>query len=278
MQINAYVTPPENQGFAAHYDNHDVFVLQIAGTKRWRIHEPVLRDPLPDQKWEQRRGEVAARAAEEPLLDTVLAPGDALYLPRGYLHSATALGELTIHLTVGVHPVTRYALARELLEAATADPALRESLPMGAELADPGVLSAHLAATARALAGFAEHGVDAHADRVADRVATMLAAGTRPEPLAPLAQGAAAATLTPTTALRARAGLRYTLRASEDAVVLKVIDRTVSLPANVATALKGVLSGEPFAVSELAGLDPAEQLVLARRLLREGVLVPVTDR
>ena len=52
------------------------------------MHEPVLVDPLPDQDWEKRRDEVAARAAEAPLIDTVLEPGDALYLPRGYLHSA----------------------------------------------------------------------------------------------------------------------------------------------------------------------------------------------
>ena len=37
VQINAYITPPENRGFAAHYDTHDVFVLQVAGSKRWTI-------------------------------------------------------------------------------------------------------------------------------------------------------------------------------------------------------------------------------------------------
>src|SRR6478672_2599413 len=49
VQINAYITPPENQGFAAHYDTHDVFVLQIAGSKKWTIHAPVIDDPLPNQ-------------------------------------------------------------------------------------------------------------------------------------------------------------------------------------------------------------------------------------
>jgi len=38
VQINAYVTPPQNRGFAPHYDVHDVFVLQIAlNTIRWRL-------------------------------------------------------------------------------------------------------------------------------------------------------------------------------------------------------------------------------------------------
>ncbi|MEP7020508.1 MAG: cupin domain-containing protein, partial [Pseudonocardiales bacterium] len=41
VQINAYVTPPQNQGFAPHYDVHDVFVLQVAGCKRWTMHSPV---------------------------------------------------------------------------------------------------------------------------------------------------------------------------------------------------------------------------------------------
>ena len=64
MQINAYITPPENQGFAAHYDTHDVFVLQVAGSKRWTIHAPVLEHPLPGQTWEQRKPAVAARAKQ----------------------------------------------------------------------------------------------------------------------------------------------------------------------------------------------------------------------
>jgi NAD(P)-dependent dehydrogenase (short-subunit alcohol dehydrogenase family) len=42
-QVNAYITPPSSRGFSPHYDVHDVFVLQVAGEKHWRIHEPVLR-------------------------------------------------------------------------------------------------------------------------------------------------------------------------------------------------------------------------------------------
>src|SRR6266581_2586433 len=88
VQINAYVTPPQNQGFAAHYDVHDVFVLQVAGRKRWTIHPAVVEAPLDNQPWEQFRAQVAARAAEPSLIDIVLAPGDALYLPRGTIHAA----------------------------------------------------------------------------------------------------------------------------------------------------------------------------------------------
>ncbi|MEP7179644.1 MAG: cupin domain-containing protein, partial [Pseudonocardiales bacterium] len=63
-QVNAYITPPQNQGFAPHYDVHDVFVLQVAGRKNWTMHRPVVSDPLADQPWETRRAEVAARVDE----------------------------------------------------------------------------------------------------------------------------------------------------------------------------------------------------------------------
>ena len=123
LQVNAYLTPAGNKGFATHYDTHDVFVLQVDGTKRWRIHEPVLPDPLERQAWGGRKDEVTATADGPPALDVVLAPGDALYLPRGWLHSAEAQGERSLHLTIGVRALTRYALVEELLGLAVRGPA-----------------------------------------------------------------------------------------------------------------------------------------------------------
>ena len=41
-----------------------------------------------------------------PVIDTVLSAGDALYLPRGWVHSAQALDTTSIHLTIGVSAVT----------------------------------------------------------------------------------------------------------------------------------------------------------------------------
>src|SRR6478609_4195455 len=170
VQINAYITPPENQGFAAHYDTHDVFVLQIAGSKRWTIHRPVIDDPLPTQTWEHRRAQVAARATETPLIDAVLRPGDALYLPRGFLHSAVAQGEVSIHLTVGVHPLTAYDLAREMIVAAATDRELRRSLPMGVDVTDPMAMREHVESAAKRLSVAVAQAGAADLDRVARRV------------------------------------------------------------------------------------------------------------
>jgi bifunctional lysine-specific demethylase and histidyl-hydroxylase NO66 len=230
----------------------------------------VVADPLDNQPWENYRDAVAARAQEEPLLDCVLAPGDALYLPRGTIHAADALGETSIHLTIGVHPVTRYQLARQLLDAAQDEPALRASLPMGVDLSDPDVLAPHLAATVQALV---EQVAATGPDRIAQRIGDRLMELTRPEPIGPLAQLRAAEALDADMPLRLRAGLRHRWTEDPEQITLTVLGRTLTLPSGAAPALKTVLAGEPFRARDLPGLDAEEQLTLARRLLREGVIV-----
>jgi hypothetical protein len=48
--INMYFTPPGSRGFDPHFDYEDVFIVQVAGVKRWRVWEPdpdVGQDRLP---------------------------------------------------------------------------------------------------------------------------------------------------------------------------------------------------------------------------------------
>jgi hypothetical protein len=269
-QINAYITPPQNQGFAPHYDLHDVFVLQVSGRKQWRVHAPVVDAPLDDQPWEKFRDQVSARAREAPLIDTVLAPGDALYLPRGTIHSAQAMHETSIHLTVGVHPLSRHHLVRQLLDLAQDDPRLRTSLPMGVDLADPAVLAAELSDTVAALHDRLD--TIAAAD-VARRIGTELMKRTRPAPLGPLAQLTAAGGLAANSTLRLRAGLRARLESDGATTRLVFVDRSVVLRHSSTDAIKVMLTGAPFTPSVLPGLDGDEQLTVCRQLLREGVVV-----
>lgn len=269
VQINAYVTPPQSQGFSAHFDVHDVFVLQVAGEKRWTIHPPVHDAPLRDQEWTRYRAAVERRAGEEPVIDAVLRPGDALYLPRGWLHSAEALGDVSVHLTVGIHSVTRYALLEALAALAAEEPELRASLPLGVDVADPDQLGPDLAATADALSDWLRKADPA---AVADRVRRKVWTSTRPEPVGPLAQAAAARSVTGATRVRLRAGLRHRLRPAEGgSVVLETQHKYLTLPAGAAPALRALLDGAELGVEEVPGLDAA----LVARLLRESVVVAV---
>jgi cupin superfamily protein len=273
VQVNAYITPPQNQGFAPHHDVHDVFVLQVCGRKHWTIHEPVVADPLASQSFDLFKSEIAERVAGKPVIDTVLEPGDALYLPRGTVHSALALGEMSIHLTVGVHPLTRYDLVRFLLDAVQDDPQLRASLPIGADLGDPDVLAPQLTATVAALQDAL---ADVPAARIAAQIETNLIQRTRPQALGPLAQLDAADTLTPDTPLRRRPALRLRLVPDDDSerVRLEFLDRSIHLPAATAEAVGLIVDRAVFSPAELPGMDATDQLTLSRRLLRDGIVVP----
>ena len=67
VQANAYITPPDSRGFDAHYDVHDVFVIQLAGRKLWQVHAPgppaPARRPAVDHPPRRRRGQGGRAAA-----------------------------------------------------------------------------------------------------------------------------------------------------------------------------------------------------------------------
>ena len=67
--------------------------------------------------------------------------------------------------------------------------------------------------------------------------------------------------------------LRHTVAVDGDEVVLRLHDRTLRLPAATAKAVRSLLDGDVLRVADLPGLEPADALVLARRLVREAVAV-----
>ncbi|MCO8270041.1 cupin domain-containing protein [Actinoplanes sp. TRM 88003] len=272
LQVNAYLTPPGSQGFSTHYDTHDVFVLQVDGTKRWRLHAPVLPDPLEKQAWGGRADEVSATAQGEPDMDVVLAPGDALYLPRGWLHSAEAQGTRSLHLTFGVRALTRYAVVEELLTLAADDARLRATLPYAMDVSDPDAIEPELTETVEALREWLNTVEPAE---VAARLRARDWPSARPEPVSPLAQLDFAAALTAGDEVRAREGLRWQLNEDgPDHVALRLVDRTMRFPSYCAPALRAALAGAAVRVADLPLDDDADRLVLARRLLKEALVVP----
>jgi cupin superfamily protein len=274
VQINAYITPAESQGFSAHYDVHDVFVLQVAGEKHWTVHEPVHVDPLRNQPWTDHSQAVAAAARDRaPVIDDVLRPGDALYVPRGFLHSAKALGGVSAHLTVGLHTMTRYLLVQELAALAADEPALRAALPLGFDPGDPSQLAGVLEEVTALLTKRIEQTTP---DDLAPRLRRRTWSGNRPAPLPPLAHAASIASLAVGTTVRLRAGLRFHL-VDGDPVRLQLADRTISLPKATYPAVAALCSGADVKVGDLP-LDEADQLVLVRRLLTEAVLVVQSPR
>ena len=46
FQTNIYLSPPHAQGFKTHFDSHDVFVLQVSGSKLWTLYDTGVVLPL----------------------------------------------------------------------------------------------------------------------------------------------------------------------------------------------------------------------------------------
>ncbi|SEC93498.1 Cupin superfamily protein [Nocardioides exalbidus] len=261
VQANAYVTPPQNHGFDDHYDVHDVFVLQVAGRKKWSIHAPVLPSPLRDQPWTDRRDDVRRAAGQEAVIETVLEPGDTLYLPRGYLHSATALGGYTIHLTLGVHSWTRHAVAEELtalaLRRLAEDEQARGSLPLGTGL-DADDIDADL--VAKLLRDALDHLDPAD---VAARLRARRRGTQRAAPIGPLAQHDLATSLADETVVRLRAHVDATLAGA--AITSRVA--AVAVGDAPADGVRRLLAGEPVAASDL-GLETTRRMIEAGLVVR----------
>ena len=261
-QCNAYVTPAgDAQGFDFHHDTHDVFVLQVSGRKRWIVHQPVLALPLPSQA---RSGEGLVPTGAEPLLDVELAAGDCLYLPRGYVHAALTTDEHSVHLTVGILSTTWYDVLTDAVSLAQREESFRDALPVQPR----GTVAAELPGLLRRAAGFLE-GLDPA--ELAALVERRLALAVPPEPVRLLAGAAAVRTLALSSVVRPRLGTGATL----DGAAVRLPGRVVAFPDGCGPALALALAG-PAPVAELAvgGLDVDDAMVLARRLLREGVLLP----
>ncbi len=257
-QCNAYITPGgDAQGFDFHHDTHDVLVLQVSGKKRWVIHAPVLPLPLPSQA---RAGADLVPDGAEPLLDIELEAGDCLYLPRGYVHAALTTDVASVHLTVGIMATTWYDVLSDLLTLAADDPQFRRALPVQPS-SDPGDLLARTASWLQGLDPF----------DVREKLEVRLARATPPEPLRMLAGAQTLRTLCAETTVRPRRGLSV----RRDGTTLHLSGRKLTLPDSTSPALDLALAG-PVKVGDLAvgGFDEGDAVVLARRLLREGVLVP----
>ena len=212
---------------------------------------------MRDQPWTDRRSTVAEAAKGEAYIDTLLEPGDVLYLPRGWLHAAQAQGEVSIHLTLGIHSWTRYALAEQLAQAALAalgdDPEMRRTLPLGVD-GPNGEIDVVRGRLAAALA---------EADTTALFHRTRRGQG-RPAPLGPLAQLAAVEGLSPESAVRLRDALEARLEGLRLTTRVGWLDfREADLP-----SVMCALDGEVHTAGDL-GVE------LVERLLRAGVLVPV---
>jgi JmjC domain len=248
VQANAYYTPRSAQGLAVHHDTHDVFVLQIAGEKRWLVYEPRLELPLAGQKYDRSLGEPG-----EPVEDVTLRPGDTLYMPRGWLHEGLTSDSDSLHLTIGVKLYTWLDAMRAALEDCADEVEFRRSADDGGGEALLELLRSRLSPEA-----------------VERRRRRRFVKSRRPVLGDQLEQVRALDSVGPDTEVERRPTVIFDLDGSE----LSFEGKTISFPERVREEVEFVAVAEgPFTAADLPGdLDDEGRLVLVRRLIREGFL------
>jgi hypothetical protein len=263
VQANVYLTPPNAQGFRAHYDTHDVLVLQVRGLKRWRLwtHQPV-RHPTVRTPWS---GADKQLPDEEPRV-LVMRPGDVLYVPRGVLHDAATEDEtdVSLHVTVGLlEPAWADALRAALDVMEVQDPALREAFPTW-RLAEPGAMPALVETLAQRLSSLGGRTV---LDLVAQRLLGALATGNMPM----LSRGLLAPQPGPRSRLRLSDSVHHHLVANGHGGELHWAGGREVLSAEQIGWLQRLDRG---ATPEELG-DGPETLEFCRRLTALGLLTPL---
>lgn len=266
-QTNIYVTPPGSQGFAPHYDTHDVFILQVDGSKHWRLYDSPVA--LPDRSLPfKEQGSPAGTLMYE--LDLVA--GDLLYLPRGFIHEALTSDQRSIHITLGITGFTWRDLLSEAIAGCREDVRFRRNLPPGFAAADEqrNALAAELMELATELAK-PEVALGA-VDRMMDRFINT----RRPISSERLFLAERLSELDFDTSVKRRPEVLYRLRSDDEQVRLSFQGKEVALPAYTAAAVVFCTRSEPFRAADLPDdLDAPGKLVLVRRLLREGFLTYV---
>ena len=264
----AFLTPKGKQGFGAHFDLVDAFVLQIFGQKRWKVYEHALK--LPAQGFP-----VDAGALGEPLWEEVLRPGDLLYMPRGFIHQACAEEHDSLHVTIGFRPFRWTDLLEQAMTVISeqVEP-LRRRVPDGGRPTREQVKEL-TSCVVRALEDPSTF------DTALARYNHRFVASLRPLPNSIEVNIPDGSQITHESLLEKRPGMLCYVYRSADEVV------TIAFPGNFAGTRPGGFEAPPsmeaaltyiaqastsFRPADLPGLSEKGQLVLARRLCVEGLL------
>lgn len=91
VYAGAIVTAGASGALQTHYDPQDLLILQVEGSKRWRIYGPRVLKPVKEMS-------TSVAPQTPPLLDTNLEPGDILFLPAGFWHTCDNGAGRSLHL------------------------------------------------------------------------------------------------------------------------------------------------------------------------------------
>ena len=262
VQTNIYLTPPSAQGFHTHYDNHDVFVLQVEGEKRWRLYGTPVTTPYRGEGFERGKYDMGEVTGE-----FVLKAGDCAYVPRGLMHDASTSGDgPSLHITCGLIVKTWAEVVLEAVsEVAVNEPEFRRSLPPGYAHRDYDRRQAE-AIFAKLMKILPER---ATMDNSFDLMVDGFIRSRDPDIAGAVTSGALP--LDPRQAYTLKPTSSWRLAEDGDTLILIAPGGDLEIKPAEQAAYRRALSGEPFVMPDL-GLDAPEPMM--RRLIAFGIVEP----
>ena len=113
VYANVYLTPQQSQGLAKHADLQDVLILQVAGSKRWKLFQQSFNHPTSREQFSKNADQIETGKL---IFDETLTPGDLLYIPRGMIHEVFTSEQSSAHITLTLETYTNMDLMMDLLQ------------------------------------------------------------------------------------------------------------------------------------------------------------------
>jgi hypothetical protein len=260
VRVNAYLTTGASTGFPLHWDDHDVIVVQVAGTKTWEVRGesrpvPMYRDAEPN-----------TTPPEHVVWSGQLRPGDVMHIPRGHWHQASRADQgadgFSLHLTFGFTRQTGVDWLVWLADQARAVQLARTDLTCNGRLRAAAEEVDELATCAHELA-LSHTPTRMLAER---RVTTRAARHVR-----------TGGVFGPPEAVVAITEFPPMIQRAGDAVIVRGGGKEISCHPRAYEALSVLLSGRPVVLAQLAERSDVDVRALGARLVEEELCAEMTD-
>lgn len=266
ISVNLYLTPENSKAFHPHFDNHDVFILQIEGEKEWQVWQPTL--DLPGKEFTGNRF-LSPNNMPPCQMKTRLKAGDLLYLPRGWGHAAATDNSASLHLTFGVFVYTWSDLLEGILNGVSEEnESLNRALPIGFmrdrdaqqkiqkdwnKMIETWVESSQFKA-----------GLDPMSDRLIKKMKD-------PLPDRYFSQLEQLSQIHLKTRIQKKAGLFFRITVEDNEIVVRSPGHQFKLPKNWQPTIDEIDANRLLTVADLPGTNE-EKLTRARQMVRSGLL------
>jgi len=258
VQTNIYLTPTSSQGFAPHFDNHDVFILQTYGSKFWRVYDSpqyLPTKPFDKQRWKKSK----------PSIEIELKEGDTLYIPRGFVHDAITSTRPSMHITLGLLTYTWIDVFKIMIEKSHEIPSFRKSFDWNSISTEN--FKVNVSELQNQL--FNKVGFEDIKEEFNSRFAKKILSNDSNRLLDIINLN----NIDVYTSFQVRKEIVFKISSEKENVILSFYNKTIKFPIYIANTLVHLLSLERFCICDLSDeIDEPGKFVLVKTLVKEGIL------